>query len=125
MRYRQRLLSAQPNNKLAKEHKLDNILHLVGKTSSEVFQLRYPRSILKFCDFDLTFFAENAIELCNEALKTGEIDFDRMTDLRNTLGNAHVYIEHNIRTVYDKIVIDCWIDYVCRRDGVGDRDRSA
>ncbi len=75
--------------------------------------------MLNFCDYDLAYFAENAIAVCDEALREGELDFDRVTELRNSLKGAHVYIEHHIRTVYDKIVLDCWIDYVCRRDNVG------
>ncbi len=94
-------------------------LQLVGQTSGETYVLHYPGSVLKFCGFDLTYFAENAIAACNDALRTGEPDFDRMTELRNSIAGAHVYIEHNIRTVYDKVVLDCWIDYVCRRDNVG------
>ena len=98
---------------------MDRTLHLVGRNSGEVFMIKYPRSLLNFCEYDLAYFAENAIAVCDDALKNGELDFDRVTDLRNSLKGAHVYIENNIRTVYDKIVIDCWIDYVCRRDNVG------
>lgn len=98
---------------------MERVLNLAGKNSSEIFQLRYPFSLLTFCDYDLSYFAENAVAVCDEALRSGEIDGDRVTDLRNSLRNMHVYIEHNLRTVYDKIVLDCWIDYICRRDGVG------
>ncbi len=98
---------------------MERVLNLAGKNSSEVFQLRYPFSLLSFCDYDLSYFAENAIAVCDEALRSGELDFDRVTDLRNSLKNMHVYIEHNMRTVYEKIVLDCWIDYVCRRDNIG------
>ncbi len=98
---------------------MERTLKLVGKTSNEIFMLRYPRSVLNFCDYDLAYFAENAVSVCNQALKDGEFDFDRITDLRNSLKDAHVYIEHHIRTTYEKIVTDCWIDYVCRRDNIG------
>ena len=98
---------------------MDRMLHLVGRNSNEIFMARYPRSLLNFCEFDLAYFAENAIAVCDDALKEGELDFDRVNDLRNTLKGAHVYIENHIRSVYDKIVLDCWIDYVCRRDNVG------
>lgn len=98
---------------------MDRTLHLVGMNSSEIIMLRYPRSLLNFCEFDLAYFAENAIAVCDRALKDGDLDFDRVTELRNSLKSAHVYIENNIRTTYDKIVLDCWIDYVCRRDNVG------
>lgn len=98
---------------------LERVLNLAGKNSSEIFQLRYPFSLLTFCDYDLSYFAENAVAVCDEALHSGELDTDRVTDLRNSLRNMHVYIEHNLRTVYDKIVLDCWIDYICRRDNIG------
>lgn len=98
---------------------MERVLNLAGKNSGEVYQLRYPQSLLNFCDFDLSYFAENAIAICDEALRTGEADIDRVTELRSSLRRMHVYIEHNLRTVYDKIVLDCWIDYVCRRDSTG------
>jgi len=98
---------------------LIRVLNLAGKNSSEIFQLRYPYSLLSFCDFDLSYFAEKAIAICDEALRSGELDFDRVTELRNSLKSLHVYVEHNLRTIYDKIVLDCWIDYVCRRDNIG------
>lgn len=98
---------------------MDRTLQLVSKTSNEIFMLRYPRSVLNFCDYDLAYFAENAIAACNDALKNGETDTDRISDLRSSIKNAHVFIEHHLRTTYDKIVLDCWIDYVCRRDNVG------
>ena len=98
---------------------MDRTLRLVSKTSNEIFMLRYPRSILNFCDYDLAYFAESAIAVCNDALRDGELDLGRVTDLRNSLKDAHVYIEHHLRTTYDKVVVDCWIDYLCRRDNVG------
>ena len=98
---------------------MERVLKLAGKNSGDVYQLRYPQSLLNFCDYDLSYFAENAIAICDEALRSGEADIDRVTDLRNSLRGMHVYIEHNLRTVYEKIVLDCWIDYVCRRDSIG------
>lgn len=98
---------------------MDRVIHLVSRSSNEIYDLRYPDCLLNFCDYDLTFFAEKAIALCNDALRTGELDFERSTKLRNTLSDAHVYIERHLRTVYDKIVIDCWLDYICRRDNIG------
>lgn len=95
-------------------------LKLIGKTSNEIFALRYPNTLLDFCDFDFSVFAAGAVDICNEALKTGTPDYDRISDLRHDIQSAHCYIEHNIRTTYEKIVFDCWIDYVCRRDKIGE-----
>ncbi len=97
-----------------------NQLKLVGKNSGDIFVLRYPKSLLDFCSFDFSAFAKSAIDLCNEALKNGNPDYDRISDLRKEIQSAHCYIENNIRTVYDKVVFDCWIDYVCRRDNIGE-----
>ena len=97
---------------------MDRALKLVGKTSSEIFVLRYPTTLVDFCEYDFSYFAKHSIELCNESLKSGTEDIDRISELRREIQNAHCFIEHNIRTVYDKIVLDCWIDYVCRRDKI-------
>lgn len=98
---------------------MDRTLKLVGKTSNEIFSLRYPTSLLDFCEYDFSYFAKHSIDLCNESLKSGVEDIERVSDLRHDIQSAHCFIEHNIRTVYDKIVLDCWIDYVCRRDSIG------
>ena len=97
---------------------MDRALKLVGKTSSEIFVLRYPTTLVDFCEYDFSYFAKHSIELCNESLKSGTEDIDRISELRREIQNAHCFIEHNIRTIYDKIVLDCWIDYVCRRDKI-------
>ncbi len=97
---------------------MERTLKLVGKTSNEIFVLRYPSSLLDFCEYDFSYFAKHSIALCNESLKTGVLDLDRMAELRRDIQSAHCYIEHNIRTTYEKVVLDCWIDYVCRRDNI-------
>ncbi|MBD5130464.1 MAG: hypothetical protein HDT43_11190 [Ruminococcaceae bacterium] len=99
---------------------MERTLKLVGKTSNEIFLLRYPATLLDFCDFDLSLFAKDSVDLCNEALKTGTLNDDRAAELRKDIQNAHCYIRQHIRTVYEKVVLDCWIDYVCRRDNIGD-----
>lgn len=98
---------------------MDKTLKLVGRSSNEIYVLRYPSSLLDFCDYDMSYFAKGAVEACSEAQKTGEVDFDRFSELRREIQTAHCYIEHHIRTIYEKIPIDCYIDYLCRRDNVG------
>ena len=98
---------------------MEDTLKLVGRNSNEIFLLRYPSSVLDFCGFDLTYFAKSAIDACSEAQKTGKINPDVFAQLRRDIQNAHCFIEHNIRTTYEKVAIDCWIDYLCRRDNIG------
>ncbi|MCM1165036.1 MAG: DUF6076 domain-containing protein [Lachnospiraceae bacterium] len=99
---------------------MERTLKLVGKTSNEIFLLRYPSTLLDFCDFELSEYAKGAVELCNDALKTGSFNGDRVAELRNDIQNAHCYVRYHIRTVYEKLYLDCWIDYVCRRDNIGE-----
>lgn len=98
---------------------MEDTLKLVGRNSNEIFLLRYPSSLLDFCGFDLAYFAKMAIDACSEAQKIGKADPDVFAQLRRDIQNAHCYIAHNIRTTYEKVALDCWIDYLCRRDSIG------
>lgn len=98
---------------------MENTLKLVGKNSNEIFTLRYPSTLVDFCEFDFSFFAQEAIEVCNAALKTGSPDFDKISEIKKDIQSAHCFMQYSTRTTYDKIVFDCWIDYVCRRDNIG------
>ncbi len=99
---------------------MEKTLKLVGKNSNEIFGLRYPSTLLVFCEYDFSYYAQEAIEVCNEALKTGTPDFDRISEIKKDIQSAHCYLQYSTRTAYDKVVYDCWIDYVCRRDNIGD-----
>ena len=98
---------------------MEDTLKLVGRNSNEIFLLRYPSSLLDFCGFDLAYFAKMAIDACSEAQKIGKADPDVFAQLRRDIQNAHCYIAHNIRTTYEKVALDCWIDFLCRRDSIG------
>lgn len=98
---------------------MEGTLKLVGSTSNDIYLMRYPNSLLEFCDYDLSYFAKTSIELCDEAFKSGNLDPDKVSALRKDITPAHCYIEHNIRTIYEHIVEDCWIDSICRRDNIG------
>ncbi len=98
---------------------MENTLKLVGRTSNEIFTLRYPYTLMEFCEFDFSYYAGGAIEVCNEALKTGTPDFDKISEIKKDIQSAHCFLQYSSKTIYDKVVFDCWIDYVCRRDNVG------
>ncbi len=98
---------------------MENTLKLVGKNSNEIFTLRYPSTLLDFSEFDFSYYAGAAIDVCNEALKNGTPDFDKISEIKKDIQSAHCFLQYSTRTAYDKIVFDCWIDYVCRRDNIG------
>jgi hypothetical protein len=39
-----------------------------------------------------------------------------MTELKKSISGCHKYFEQNIYTMFEKIVADCWIDYLCRQN---------
>lgn len=89
-------------------------LNIAGKNSNEAYTLTVPSNLLGFCRYDFSRFLEESSRLCRECMKSGEYPMDRIITLRNSIGGCHRYVENNIRTVFDKIVVDCWIEYICR-----------
>lgn len=90
-------------------------LNIVGKSSGETYTVAVPSNLLGFCRYDFSRFLEECSRLCRECMKSGEYPLDRVISLRNSISGCHRYVENNIRTVFDKIVVDCWIEYICRQ----------
>lgn len=98
------------------------ILNIAGKNTNETYTVSVPSNLLGFCRYDFTRFMEESGRLCRECMKTGNYLSDKVTALRNSISGCHRYFENNLRTVFDKIVVDCWIEYICRQ---GDISASA
>lgn len=88
-------------------------MYIAGKNSGELYTVSYPDSILNFCEYDFSAFSKRCAEICRLSLVTGEYYTDEVINIRNSLIPCHKYYEKNIRTVFDKIVTDCWIDFLC------------
>lgn len=91
------------------------ILNIAGKNTNETYTVSVPSNLLGFCRYDFTRFMEESNKLCRECMKTGNYPSDKVTALRNSIAGCHRYFENNTRTVFDKIVVDCWIEYICRQ----------
>jgi hypothetical protein len=61
---------------------------------------------------------EKAIELCRVSMKRGSINRDEISLLRSSVTPCHRYFEKNTHGVFEKIVIDCWIEYICRQNEI-------
>ncbi len=90
-------------------------LNLTGKNSNEIYTLVYPNNLITFCKYDFTPFLNHCTDLCRLANRTGEYNVDDVYAIRNSISGCHKYYEQNMRTVFEKIVVDCWIDYLCRQ----------
>lgn len=93
-------------------------LNIAGKNSGDTYTLNVPSNLLSFCRYDFTRFLEECSRLCRECMKSGEYPLDRIVALRNSIGGCHRYVENNLKTVFEKIVVDCWIEYICRQGEV-------
>jgi hypothetical protein len=52
-------------------------------------------------------------------MKTGEYRQEEAAEIRNSISGCHKYFEQNLRGVFEKIVIDCWVEYICRQNEIG------
>ncbi len=94
-------------------------LSLTNKSSNEIYLLPYPKNILTFIKYDFTMFMERCTDICRLYMKTGMYRSEEVIDIRNSIGGCHKFVEQNIRGVFEKVVIDCWIEYICRLNEIG------
>lgn len=99
--------------------KMTRQLNITGKNSGEIYTLLYPNNLINFCKYDFTPFLNHCTDLCRLANRTGEYNIDDVYAIRNSISGCHKYYEQNMRTKFEKIVIDCWIEYLCRQSEIG------
>lgn len=93
-------------------------LNIAGKNSDDIYTLFYPSNLMNFCRYDFSLFLEHCTDLCRLAARTGEYNVDDVYSIRNSISGCHKYYEQNMRTTFEKIVVDCWIDYLCKQSEV-------
>ena len=96
-----------------------SILNIAGRSSNELYTVNVPSNLLNFCNYDFTYFMEESSRLCRESMKTGEYPSDEVNAVKNAITNCHKYFENNMRGIFDKIVVDSWIEYICRQGEMG------
>ena len=89
-------------------------LNLTGKSAGEFYTITFPDNLIKFISFDFEPFIEKCTELCGTSMQSGIVNHDEISLLRKSILHCHRYYEKNMRSIFDKIVIDFWIDYICR-----------
>ncbi|MBP3856023.1 MAG: DUF1720 domain-containing protein [Ruminiclostridium sp.] len=94
-------------------------LNIAGKNSNDIYTLFYPSNLMNFCRYDFSLFLEHCTDLCRLAARTGEYNVDDVYSIRNSISGCHKYYEQNMRTTFEKIVVDCWIDYLCKQSEIG------
>ena len=93
-------------------------MNIAGSNSNEIYTLFYPSNLMNFCRYDFSLFMEHCTDLCRLAARTGEYNIDDVYAIRNSISGCHKYYEQNMRTTFEKIVVDCWIDYLCKQSEI-------
>ncbi|MCL2109923.1 MAG: hypothetical protein FWH20_11340 [Oscillospiraceae bacterium] len=94
-------------------------INLTGKNSNDIYTISYPKNLLYFMKYDFNLFMERSVDLCKLYIKTGEYRAEEAAEIRNSIGSCHKYFEQNLRGAFEKIVIDCWIEFICRQNEIG------
>lgn len=95
------------------------VLNIAGRSSNDLYTVSVPSNLLNFCNFDFTYFMEESSRLCRECMKTGEYPLDEINTIKSAIISCHKYYENNMRGTFDKIVVDSWIEYICRQGEIG------
>jgi hypothetical protein len=94
-------------------------LNITGKSMNEVYIITFPDNLLRFIKYDFSGFMEQCIQTCRTSMKKGTVDRDEISVMRSSIAPCHKYFEKNIHGIFEKIVIDCWIEYICRQNEIG------
>lgn len=87
--------------------------------SNSLHKLELGRSLLRFAEFDFTYFWEQCIEAGRNARKTGRISKNLEDIALGAAAKCHPYVEACLATEFDGLVTDCIIAYICHSEGIG------
>ncbi|MDE7292814.1 MAG: hypothetical protein K2N72_00150, partial [Oscillospiraceae bacterium] len=87
--------------------------------SNSFHKLELSRSLLRFAEFDFTYFWEQCIETGRNARKTGRISQNLEAIALGSAAKCHPYVEACLGTEFDGLVTDCIIAYICHSEGIG------
>lgn len=82
-------------------------------------KLELSKTLLRFAEFDFTYFWEQCIEAGRNARKTGRISQNLVNMAINALIKCHPYVEACISSDFSSVVLDCIIAYICHSEGIG------
>lgn len=89
------------------------------KGSNSFHRLELSKNLIRFAEFDFTYFWEQCIEAGRNARKTGRISQNLVNMAMNALVKCHPYVEACANTEFSSVVTDCIIAYICHSEGIG------
>ena len=86
--------------------------------SNRIFEVDVPLCLIHFCEFNFEQFMHKCAVIYDSFYKQVEIDYPKIKKLKKEICNAHPFIKNNIETIFDKIIVDCWIHLLCTRNSI-------
>ncbi|MGN1090300.1 MAG: hypothetical protein ACI4Q6_07860 [Huintestinicola sp.] len=87
--------------------------------SNSFHKLEPAKALLRFTEFDFTYFWEQCIDVGRNARKTGRVSSNMKSVAINALAKCHPYVSACAGTEFSSVVIDCIIAYICHSEGIG------
>lgn len=95
------------------------VIYFSVQGSNSFHKLEVSRSLLRFAEFDFTYFWEQCIEAGRNARKTGRLSQNLEAIALGAAAKCHPYVEACQGTEFDGLVTDCIIAYICHSEGIG------
>lgn len=94
-------------------------LDFIVPDNNTFYQIELSKTLLHFCEYDFTYFWEQAIDFGSSSRRDGHFDKKQATVLKNLIIKCHPYYEAKLNTDFSDIVLDCIIEYFCRTENIG------
>ena len=98
---------------------MENTIAFTVKGSGNLFFISAGRTLINFIEFDISPFYSECRTLAESAVRTGEFEEKYELAIKDILRSCHPYFAACYNSVFDKIVLDCVIDILCRIQGIG------
>lgn len=98
---------------------MENNVAFTVKGSGNLYCLSAGRTLINFIEFDINAFYRECQSFAERCARTREWDEKYQLMIKDLLRSCHPYFAACYNTVFDKIVLDCVIDILCRMEGIG------
>ena len=98
---------------------MSHIVAFAVPKSANLYRLPIATTLIQFIEYDFTYFWEQCLELAHKSRSTGEYDWDQAAALREYIRPCHPYYNVLIHTDFEKVALDCIIDFICHSENIG------
>jgi hypothetical protein len=87
--------------------------------STSIHDLQVGAALVRFIGFDFKYFGEQCAQIYRRQLSAGEDALAKAAALKELLRNCHPYVAALLHSEFDKVALDCIIEYICTTENAG------